>query len=189
MEDFVFKVPVEVLHHQILPFLSLKELVSLDTATCHKKIRLCFHERIQGATHLGNLTSKLDSSVLKWLSTRKMSLENIFLNEKTSDDAFVRYGAALLKTKRCILGTPPNSRFNSAARATVTHKGFASIVDHCTNLEYLDLSKCQKLKSGESIAYLHNEKRHHPLSSHLGIYFPMTFSCCSAISKHLNPIC
>ena len=57
IEVVVLAVPVEVLRHQILPFLSLKELVSLDTATCHKKIRLCFHERIQGATYFGNLTN------------------------------------------------------------------------------------------------------------------------------------
>ena len=98
----------------------------------------------------------MDSSVLKWLGSRKMSLENIFLNHKTTDEELTNYGAVFQKTKICILGG------NCNRSACVTHQGLAFFVDNCSQLECLSLSYCQNLKSGESIAYLssHCEKLH-----------------------------
>ena len=78
-------------------------------------------------------------------------MENIFLNGMTTDDAFANYGAAFLRTKNCTAGILDHNYRRSVYQ---THHGFASLVDCCPNLEYLDISYCQILKSGESIAYL-----------------------------------
>ncbi len=70
MEGYMLALPAEVLRDQVLPFLLLKEVVDLDTATCNKALRPEFLNRLEGVTLAGNLSTKLKPGVLKWLSTR-----------------------------------------------------------------------------------------------------------------------
>ena len=142
MEAVLLSLPVEVVRDQVLPFLSLKDLVDLDTAACHQKSRRGFHQRLQGVTFDGNLTHKLEGSVLKWLKDRKCSLESIFLSQKTCDEMFVDHAAAFVNTKYCI--------FNDCK---ISNQGFEAFVNNCHNLEYLRMECCGQLYSG-CIVYL-----------------------------------
>ena len=83
MKADIFRVPNEVLRDQILPFLSLKDLVMLDTANCNKELRADFLQlTLPGVTHHGSF-QELDPSVLRWLRARKMTLKTLNLNETT----------------------------------------------------------------------------------------------------------
>ena len=83
MKANIFCVPNEVLRDEILPFLSLKELASLDTANCNNELRTNFLQlTLPGITHNGSFR-ELDPSVLKWLRARKMTLKTLNLNETT----------------------------------------------------------------------------------------------------------
>ena len=152
MEAILLAVPFELLRDQILPFLSLNELVKLDTATCHKKFRISFHEHIQGVTYVKceklNRTIVSTSHILKWLSDRKIFLEKICLNLNLdmTDQVFAACGTAFAKTKNC-----------SICYSNITQKGLTSFADNCPNLEYLKLYWCGFLISGESVAYLSSQ--------------------------------
>ena len=103
MERVVLAVPVDVLQYKILSFLSLKDLIHLDTATCNKAARKDMHLRLNGVCYPGDLAKKMNAKALKWLSVRKMSLENIYVHDKTSEKEFVEFSTVFAQTKTCQL--------------------------------------------------------------------------------------
>jgi hypothetical protein len=144
MDIILLVVPLEVWRDQILTFLSLKELVTVDSATCHKKFRPEFSKRLSGVSCEGNLTHQLDSNALKWLSSREMSMVNMLLCATITDPTFIECGSAFTKTNNC--------HFSPAA--SITHLGIVSFAQNSPNLETLSLRNCPNLNSCESIDYL-----------------------------------
>ena len=142
--EVIFVLPKEVLRCQLWPFFSLKELVNLDTANCNKVQRTEFLRQLDGVSNVGTAAFKSGPSVLKWLSNRGMSLENIFLSDLISNQMFIKYGTVFARTVRC--------GFSSGSK--ITSRGFLAFVDNCPNLERLYLTGCQHFSSRESIAYL-----------------------------------
>ena len=110
MQAILLAIPVEVLRVEFAPFLNLKEHVVLDSAICNKAQRQDWKNKLQGTTLLGNLTTALGPRILKWLSNRKMSIENILLGQKNKDQVFADCGAAFARTKKCLFGRAHHSQ-------------------------------------------------------------------------------
>ena len=83
--EVVLNVPIDVLRHQFSPFLTLKELVNLDTALCHKKSRTELKKRLEGFTLSGSPSTTLNLKHLNWLRYWKISLQHFSLDEKLPD--------------------------------------------------------------------------------------------------------
>ena len=104
MQQILFTVPPEVLREDLLSFLSLKEHVMLDSANCNKKLRQELKIKLEGITFPGNLTTPLGQPGLKWLSARKMSMENILIQKYIPDEVLADCEAAFVQTKQCKFG-------------------------------------------------------------------------------------
>ena len=134
--------PVEVFRDQILPFLSLKELVRLDTATCSRKTRPRHLECIQGGMLIGNLNHEFDSGELAWLYQKKLSLQNVYLKVGVMDTSVAGYSAVFAKSKNCIFST-----------TIMTNEGMVIFANNCPGLESLTF-KSHQYMSDDSVAYL-----------------------------------
>ena len=156
-------IPEDLLRAQFFPFLTFRNLVSLDTAMCNKKHRIEWMKRFEGMTFLGDLTIKLNLNVLEWLSTRRMFVENIalrisperqgvlnwlsktisnfLLKSKSTDQKIAEGGTALQKTKSCCL-----------IDCHITYSGVLSLTTNSPCLESLNM-RCVKL-SGWSSSFL-----------------------------------
>ena len=143
----MFAIPVEVMRDQVLPFLTLKQLVNLDSATCHKKSRIELKKRLQGYCFIGSMSTSMGINGLKWLAVREISLENIMFGENTTNELLSEYGAVFSKTRRCILGSHSHI-------TNISHQGIVYFADNSPRLEHLNLTDCRNLTSGYSIAYL-----------------------------------
>ena len=65
MNVLMFAIPVEVMRDQVLPFLTLKQFVNLDSATCHKKSRIELKERLQGYCIIGSMSTNVGTHVFE----------------------------------------------------------------------------------------------------------------------------
>jgi F-box/leucine-rich repeat protein 2/20 len=78
-----------LLQQTLAPFLTLNDLVKLDTAMCVHGLggRERFHTKLAGLTMEGSLQFKLGGVAMGWLLSRKVGLCNLFIEGWTDDSS------------------------------------------------------------------------------------------------------
>ena len=86
MELLLLSVPNAIFRDEILPFLDIKDIAILDSATANKSLRKSFHRRLLKRALLGSQTIKLNTSAIKWLNIRRISLANMTFHETITEN-------------------------------------------------------------------------------------------------------
>ena len=85
MELLLLSVPNAIFRHQILPYLELKDIAVLDSATVNKENRKHLHRRLMKRALNGSLTVELDSNAVQWLKTRRICLSNMSFGSRITE--------------------------------------------------------------------------------------------------------
>jgi hypothetical protein len=148
------KLPDDVFRQELLPFLTVHDIVNLDNACLNHKYRTQLLDKISGVILRGDEYKSMEASLFKWLGMRRIYLINMVIDAsdynliiscivKDYDDQF-RYTQHLI-----LIG-------DDFYDPQVKDRTLLSIVEHCTGLQSLSLSYLRELTDNGFInIYLH----------------------------------
>ena len=163
------KLPDDMFKQEILPFLTVHDIVKLDNACMNHKHRLQLLEKINGVILLGDRDESTKASLFKWLAMRRIYLINMMILvsgfystvsnlEKDNVDHQFRYtqhvemrGAIIddmsifiLSHSPCLLSIDISTidYGHVVSFPQITDLTLQLIAEHCTGLQSLSLSCC-----------------------------------------------
>ena len=171
---FMIKLPDDMFRQELLPYLTLQDIVNLDNACMNYKYRPQLLEKISGVILLGDQDTSMEASLFKWLGMRRIYLVKTkfvvpsfypspsFIENIENDyvDQFRYTQHVVLKRSiiddmaifiishcPCLLsiGISGIEYDFSSLYPQVTYHTLQSIAGHCTGLQSLSLSDCRKI--------------------------------------------
>jgi F-box/leucine-rich repeat protein 2/20 len=83
----LFELPVDVFRSCLVPFLDLRSVARLDTSTLNFNLRSSLHDKLSNCTlsDAHYAFYKATAAMLKWMSRRRVGLENMWLHNSVTD--------------------------------------------------------------------------------------------------------
>jgi hypothetical protein len=152
MDIFVFYVPDTILSQIFANYLSLDDVSRFDIAICDRNKRPQFLDCLKSdhCVWFGSKDEDFGSDKITWLRRRSMKIRHLICNR-------ISKNRALAKT---ISGFGSSLSWLSIQDGRISNKKIAKIVYGCRNLQYLNLSNCDKItdisirKVGRALANL-----------------------------------
>ena len=170
MESMLQKLPNDMFRQELLPYLTVHDIVKLDSACMNNKYRPQLLEKIDGVILIGDEDKNLSSSLFKWLGMRRIYRINMVilvpvfhLPPSISENNYVgqfRYtqhvfiggpmrdnmAIFIISHCPCLLSIDISSRENFfSADPQITDETFQSIAEHCSGLKSLSFRKCRQI--------------------------------------------
>jgi len=165
MMESMMKLPDDIFRQELLHYLTVYDIVQLDTACMNHKSRPQLLEKISDVILTGDKKKSMKASLFKWLGMRRIYLinMNIFIDDddrftKTSiendyDDQFkyshhiVMRGVErddiamfIISHSQCLQSIDISCKFGNSYQ--FTDDTLQLIADHCTGLQTLSLTHC-----------------------------------------------
>jgi len=169
----MMKLPDDIFRQELLQYLTVYDIVRLDTASMNHKYRPQLLEKISGVILIGDKDRYMNASLYKWLGMRRIYLINMNLNfdiltpsniENDYVDQF-RYtqhvvmrgviiddkAMFIISHSPCLLsiGIYQHDKYYGLQ---FTDHTLQSIAEHCTGLQSLSLSYCRLITDTGLIA-------------------------------------
>jgi hypothetical protein len=137
MDIFGFFVPNTVLTQILANYLSLVPVSRFDIAIRDRNKRPQFLKCIRSdhCIWLGSKDEDIGSVKITWLRRRSMTIRHLICNRISNNRALAR----------TISGFGSSLSWLSIQDGRISNKKFAKIVYGCRNLQYLNLSNCDKI--------------------------------------------
>ena len=136
MMDTMMKLPDDMFKQELLPYLTVQDIVNLDNACMNHKYRPQLMDKISGVILSGDKDKSITTSLCKWLGMRRIYWINIMTNfyftPSTMENDYVdqfRYTQHLFM------------------RGLVKHDMVIFIISHCQCLLSIDISITKKCVS------------------------------------------
>jgi len=163
MMKSMMKLPDDIVRLELLQYLTVHDIVRLDTACMNHKYRHQLLDKISGVILIGDKDEYMKASLFKWLGMRRIYWINMYLHfdnlipssiENNYVDQF-RYSRHLIMTgsirddiAMLIISHSPCLKSigiseNDYDGFQITDLTLQSIAEHCTGLESLSLSYCR----------------------------------------------
>jgi F-box/leucine-rich repeat protein 2/20 len=157
------KLPDDMFRLELLPYLTLDDIVNLDNACINHKYRPQLMEKINGVILLGDQDTSIKASLFKWLGMRRIylikmlfvvsyfnltpsSIENDYVDQFRYTQNVVMRGAMrdnmsifIISHSLCMLSINISGH---SSDPQVSDHALQSIAEHCTGLQLLSLSWC-----------------------------------------------
>ena len=162
------KLPDDMFRLELLPYLTVDDIVDLDNACMNHKYRSQLLDKISGVILLGDKGTSMEASLFKWLGMRRIylikmkfvvsyfnvtpsSIDNYYADQFRYTQHVFTIGALrddmaifIISHCPCLISIDigDNCRFFSPQ---VTDQTLQSIAEHCTGLQSLSLSWCREI--------------------------------------------
>ena len=168
MMESMMNLPDDMFKQELLPYLTVNDIVKLDSACLNHKDRSQLLEKINGVILLGDKNTFMKASLFKWLDIRRIYLINMYLDfeddnsfsshmENNYVDQFrytqyvemresIRDDTAIFIISHCqcllsiVIGYDDQPPYPQ-----VTDHTLQSIAEHCTRLQSLSLRSCWEI--------------------------------------------
>jgi len=161
--ESVMKLPDDIFRHELLPYLTVYDIVKLDNACMNHRYRHQLLDKISGAILTGDKDESMKASLFKWLGIRRINLINMDLSfdnlipsiiENDYVDQF-RYtqdvvmrgpiiddmAIFIISHCPCLLSIDISG---DDYDPQITDRTSHSIAEHCTGLQSLSLNWCRR---------------------------------------------
>ena len=170
MMESIMKLPDDMYRQEILPYLTVNDIVKLDSACMNHKYRPQLLDKINGVILLGDKGKSIKASLFKWLGIRRIylinmnllfednsslssSIENDYVDQFRYTQHVVIRGPIyddmpifILSHSPCLLSIVISSiDYELSADPQITDYTLQSIAEHCTGLQSLSLSCCEEI--------------------------------------------
>ena len=169
------KLPDDMFRLELLPYLTVDDIVKLDHACMNHKYRTQLMDKISGVILIGVKDKSIKASLFKWLGMRRIYLIKMNLLFKDDDDdendddshnlvvmeneyvdqfrytqhivmrGFIRDDMAIFIISHCPCLLSIDIGDYNRPDPQVTDHTLQSIAEHCTGLESLSLSDCREI--------------------------------------------
>jgi len=159
------KLPDDIFRHELLPYMTVHDIVRLDTACMNHKYRPQLLEKISGVILTGDKDKYMKALLFKWLGMRRIywinmdlnfnilipsSIENNYVHQLkyiqhvAMRGCIIRDGIAMfiISHSPCLQSI---DIVNNGNNSKFTDKTLLSIAEHCTGLQLLSLSYCREI--------------------------------------------
>jgi len=161
------KLPHDMFKQDLLPYLTVDDIVNLDNACMNHKYRYQIMENISGVILLGDKDECMKASLFKWLGMRQIYFINMNFDFEVDDDSFsfsiendyedqFRYTQYLILRGAisdymavfmishcpCLLSMDISKSIFILSNRFLTDYTLQSIAEHCTGLQSLTLNNC-----------------------------------------------
>jgi len=164
MMEWMMKLPDDIFRQELLPYLTVDDIVNLDNACMNHKYRSQLMDKIRCVILLGDKDQSLNASLFKWLGMRRIylkimmivvsdfysflsNIENYYVDQFRYIQHVVMRGPIIddmaifiISHCPCLLSIDIGDYSRRAPQ--VTDNTLQSIADHCTGLQSLELKSC-----------------------------------------------
>jgi len=164
----MMKLPDDIFRQEILQYLTLDDIVNLDSASMNHEYRPQLMEKINGVILRGDQDISIKASLFKWLGMRRIylikmlfvvsdfnltpsSIENDYVDQFRYTQHSVMRGPIRDDMAMFIISHCPCLLSMDIGETTflttpeITYHTLQSIAEHCTGLESLSLSDCREI--------------------------------------------
>ena len=173
MMESMIKLPDEMFRVELLPYLTVDDIVNLDNACMDHRYRLQLLEKINGVILIGDQDESIKASSFKWLGMRRIylinmkfvasdfyltpsSIENNYVDQFRYTEHVVMRGSMrddiaifIISHCPCLLSMVIGDQEQSLPQ--ITDQTLQSITEHCTGLQSLNLQGCQLITDASII--------------------------------------
>ena len=163
MTESMMKLPDDMFRLELLPYLTVQDIVNLDNACMNHKYRPQVLEKISGVILIGDKDTYIKASLFKWLGMRRIysikmkfvvsdfnltpsSIDNDYMDQfRYTQHVFMRgpirddMAIFIISHSPCLLSIVIG---HYSFIPQVTDHTLQSIAEHCTGLQSLSLSLC-----------------------------------------------
>ena len=167
MMEWMMKLPDDMFKQELLPYLTVDDIVNLDNACISHEYRPQLLDKIDGVILLGDKDTSIKASLFKWLGMRRIYLikmlvvvsnfnltpssivndyvdqfrytQHVFMEGPIIDDMSI----FIISNCPCLLSMVIGDQEQSLPQ--VTDRTLESIADHCTGLQSLYFSWCKSI--------------------------------------------
>ena len=164
MMESMMKLPDDMFRLELLPYLTVQDIVNVDNACMNHKYRPQLLEKINGVILPGDKEKSMKATLFKWLGMRRIywiNMTNFYFTPPSMVNDYVdqfRYTQHLfmrgliidvvlifiISHCQCLLSIDILISKNCIF-AKVTDQTLQSITEHCTRLQSLSLNKCGEI--------------------------------------------
>ena len=159
--------PDDMFKQELLPYLTIDDIVKLDNACMNHKYRPQLLDKINGAILIGDVDTYMQASLFKWLGVRRIYLINMYLRCTEDDSALsssiennyvdqfrytqyvvmrghIRDDMAIFIISHCpcLLSIDISAEYYYSQ---ITDHALQWIAEHCTGLQSLSLDGCRQI--------------------------------------------
>jgi len=169
--DSMMKLPDDMFRQELLPYLIVQDIVSLDNAFMNHEYRPQLLDKMNGVILTGDQDKSMKASLYKWLGIRRIylinmnvlfkyccsdeisssSIENDYADQfRYTQHVFLRgfilddIAILIISHCQCLLSIDI-SISKKCVFAKVTDQALHSITEHCTGLQSLSLNNCGEI--------------------------------------------
>jgi hypothetical protein len=147
MMESMMKLPDDMFKQELLPYLTVNDIVELDNACMNHKYRPQLMDKINGVILLGDKDKSMKASLFKWLGMRRIYLINILIKKSdyslTPSSIENDYVDQFRYTQHVVMSGPIRDIFDISR--DITDHTLQSIAEHCTELQSLNLYGCREI--------------------------------------------
>ena len=145
MMEWMMKLPDDMFKQELLPYLTVDDIVKLDNACINHQYRPQLLDKIGGVILPGDKNKSMKASLLKWLGMRRIYLINILIEQSdyslTPSSIENDYVDQFRYTQH--VDMRGRIRYIFDISRDITDHTLQSIADHCTGLQSLSLISCR----------------------------------------------
>ena len=147
--ESMMKLPDDMFKQELLPYLTVDDIVKLDNACMNHKYRPQLLDKISGVILLGDQGTSITASIYKWLGMRRIYLINILIEKSnyslTLSSIENDYMDQFRYTQHVFFRGPIRDNMAIDISRDITDHTLQSIADHCTGLQSLNLYGCREI--------------------------------------------
>ena len=174
MMESMIKLPDDIFRQELLPYLTVQDIVNLDNACMIHKYRSQLMGKMSGVILLGDKEKSMKASLFKWLGMRRIYLINILIEKShyslTLSSIENDYMNQFRYTQHVVMRGPIRNIFDISR--DITDHTLQSIAEHCTGLQSLSLSCCRYITDSGLIT----------ISIHCTGLLSLNLHCCRQIT-------
>jgi len=146
MESMI-KLPGDMFRQELLPYLTVDDIVNLDNACMNHEYRLQLLDKISGVILLGDKDKSMKASSFKWLGMRRIYLVNMNLSFDSLTPSSIEndYVDQFRYTQHAVMRGVIDDDMAYDISRDITDHTLQSIADYCTGLQSLSLELCQAI--------------------------------------------
>ena len=181
MMESMISLPADMFRLELLPYLTVHDIVNLDNICMNHKYRPQLLHKISGVILLGDRDKSMKASLFKWLGMRQIylikmlivvsdfytspySMENDYVNQFRSTQHVVMRGSIrdemaifIISHCSCVLSSISllgdyDRPVDSGRYPRVTDDTLQSIAEYCTTLQSLNLDCCRQITDDSIIS-------------------------------------
>ena len=143
MMECLMKLPIDMFKLELLPYLTLYDIVRLDSAVMNHEYRPQFLDKISGGILRGENVTYLKGILLEWLHTRRIYLINVVLSHHLYYLNIFKYTEHIVIKDSDLLSHRENGRSSYFSNNIyISQADVTAVCEQCMNLKSLIIENC-----------------------------------------------